>query len=84
MSTLSSGMSKNGFTSVMVVPSMRAKLLRWARSQRANPSSIVAASAAKVWEREATKTRPGRGQNRSPRPETSSTVIESQMRAIVP
>jgi hypothetical protein len=61
---------------VMTVPSARVNSCRWLRSQRAKASLIAVASCSNVAEREAIKTRPGRG-HRSPEcePCTSSTVI---------
>jgi len=43
------------------VPSVRVNSCRWLRSQRAKASSIAVASCSNVAEREAIKTRPGRG-----------------------
>lgn len=63
------------------VPSASLNAHRCARSQRANAVSIASASAANVCERAAANTRPGRGHNVRPPPSTSSTWIDSELRA---
>src|SRR5207249_11129830 len=53
------------------------------RSQRANAVSMASARSANVWLGPAAITRPGRGQNVSARPSTSSTVIDHHVFANV-
>ena len=69
-------------TSVTTRPSARVNMDRCERSQRAKASLMALARSMKVCAGPTAKMRPGHGHSSSPRPPSSSTVTDNQVRAI--